>query len=952
MNETLPPFREKNHRNAETSLSATKKAGALLPFPEGKDGVSGLQELVKNAPLGIFSVTLNGKYRWANMCLASILGYPSNEVLMEEVNRTSVRECHYADPEDRAPVIDNLLSHPNEWLSREEVFKKRDGSLVEVHIHHRCVFSPEGEPLHIDGFIEDISSRKKLERQISYQLFFQKRIFDSIPAHVYLKDTEGKYMAVNNAFAEFMNRPREEFEGKSVFDILPEDAAIISKMEDDEVLSAGKELSGGELLAIGRGGRKQWQKVSKTPLFDEEGKVSGIIGCSFDITPLVEAAADLRKSEKRYRSLAEDMPVLINTSLPDGTFLYVNRECCQWCGKEEKDLLGESFFDFLTEEDREEIRAGVSAMTPEYPMLFTEQRISASDGSVRWLRWITRGFFDPDGRLQFLQGIGEDITERKMAEEALRLARDEAEKASAAKSNFFSVISHEIRTPLNGILGMTEVLLDTELDDDQRSHTRMIHDSGKHLLTLLNDILDFAKIESGRFDLNVIAFPLDRVLAESMAFFRRGAAERGIRLSLETDPNLPAVLAGDPARLRQVLTNLLGNSVKFTSRGSVLLSVKKRKETASEVTVRFAVKDTGIGISRELQKEIFIPFRQGEPFNNRKYGGTGLGIPISAQLLKMMGSRLSVKSVPGEGSCFFFSLVFQKRAYLPHYPLSSDTPPLHSGQKPGGPLPSILVVDDNEVNRELVRLLLHKNGYRPLLAKSGPEAIDILTREKADLVLMDIQMPEMDGYETTAIIRTPSSPVLDHSLPIVALTAHAMKGFVEECLKQGLNDVLTKPFSSKELQEILSRWLYRGETGNSKGEENRKEKDSGGKKQIFDPDCFFAKIDGDRDELGMLFEIFLETAQSDMQRGKESLERGDYEGCARMGHSLKGAASNICAPLLSRAAEVFEKEANISSPLTGKAWAELEAQFHLTVQEIRSFIRDLSGPESAPGRKP
>lgn len=217
---------------------------------------------------------------------------------------------------------------------------------------------------------------------------------------------------------------------------------------------------------------------------------------------------------------------------------------------------------------------------------------------------------------------------------------------------------------------------------------------------------------------------------------------------------------------------------------------------------------------------------------------------------------------------------------------------------------------------------------------------------------MDIQMPEMDGYEATAIIRSPSSPVLDHSLPIVALTAHAMKGFVEECLKQGLNDVITKPFSSKELQEILSRWLYRGETGNSKGEENRTEKDSGDKKQIFDPDCFLAKIDGDRDEGGMLLELFLETAQSDMQQGKESLERGDYEGCTRMGHSLKGAASNICAPLLSRAAEIFEKEAKNSSPLTGKAWAELEAQFHLTVQEIRSFIRDLSGPESAPGRKP
>ena len=952
MDELSSPLGEENFKDPETPGSAMENMAEFFYFPEGENN-QGIRELVKNAPLGIFSVTMGGKYRWANRCLALILGYSSPEALMEEVNRTSVQECHYANPGTRDPVIADLLSHPNEWGSREELFRKRDGTMIDVQLHYRCVFSPQGEPLYLDGFLEDIGTRKELERQITRQLSLQRRIFDSIPAHVYLKDVQGKYVAVNSAFAEFMNRPREEFEGKSVFDILPEDVALASKKEDDQVLTTGKEVAWAKLLAVGWEGRRQWQKTSKSPLFDEQGEVSGIIGCSFDITPLVETAEALRKSERRYRSLAEDMPVLISTALPDGTFLYVNRECCRWYGMEEKDLLGESLFQFLTEGDLENFRAGLAAMTPENSLLVSEQRFFASDGSIQWLRWITRGFFDTEGRLQFLQGIGEDVTESKRAEEILRKARDEAERTSAAKSTFVATVSHEIRTPLNGILGMTEVLLDTDLNGHQRNYARIIRDSGAHLLTLLNDLLDFAKIEAGRFDLNIIPFPLDRILSESLAIFQGEADERGIRISLKTDPTLPSVLAGDPLRVRQILANLLGNAVKFTSRGSVLLSVKKRKETDKEVTVRFSVVDTGIGIPRQIQKEIFIPFHQGESFNNRKFSGTGLGLPISDRLLRMMGSRLLVKSVPGKGSCFFFSMVFQKHASLPASPLSLETlSSPHPKQETGGPVPSILVVDDNDINLELVRILLKRGGYRPLLAKNGREAIELLSREKADLVLMDIQMPGMNGYETTAVIRDPSSPVLDHSLPIVALTAHAMKGFAEECLKLGLNDVLTKPFSSHELLEMISRWLLRGKKEKLKSEEVSQGRDAGSEKKIFDAVSFFEKFGGDPGEGRMLLELFLDRAAADMERGKESADKEDYAGCSMAGHSLKGAAANVCAPLLSHRAEDFENEGKNNSPLVMKVWKELEEQFLLVRGEMEKWIKSLSGPESGHDREP
>ncbi len=867
-------------------------------------------ELVENAPIGMYRVTFDGKYLSANIHHARILGFPSPAVLMDEVNRTSAA-VHYAEPEARKGVVDHLLANPNRWLERETVFLRRDRSPIHVHLYHRSVFSPGGEPLYIDGFLEDITERKKLEEKIRSELELRQQIFDAVPVHLYLKDREGKYTFVNRVFTQFRNLRHEDVIGRTASGVLEEPTASAARKEDEEVLRTGGTLQDRERLIRGSGG-EFWYSITKSAIFDEKGNAAGIVGCSFDITALKEISQSLTESEKRYRSLAEDMPILISTCLPDGTILYANAAYCRWFGREQQEILGTSFLDLLHPDDRVETEKTLSSLTPELPSFSSEERVFSPDGSLRWQRWINRAFFDPSGKIQFLQAVGEDITERKTAEETIRAARDDAERASAAKSEFVASISHEIRTPMNGVLGMSELLLETPLDSSQRNLAGMIHESARHLLVVLNDLLDFSKIESGTFSLSFLPFPVGKTLEDTVAPFLSQAAEKGLFLSLEADPALPAVLLGDPIRIRQILTNLLSNALKFTERGSVILSVRFLGREDGEAKIAFSVTDTGIGIPEEFMDEIFTPFRQGEAFRTRKYGGTGLGLSISRRLVEMMGSVLSVESTPGKGSAFTFilSLKTGDSGGESHQPGKNSSVPAFCPEG-GGKTPSVLVVDDNRVNRELVRLLLEKRGFLPETASNGREAVEHLSRKRFDLVLMDIQMPEMDGYEATAFIRDPGSPVLDHQVPVVALTAHAVKGFADECLKKGMNDYLPKPFSSNELLGVLCKWIPSSGTpvtdsGSSffSGKELKKAEDP-----AFDGDSFFARLLGDRDEGKMLLELFLEAVPEDLEALGDAIQKGDVRACAKIAHTIKGTASNGCAPELSRLAKAIQAEA-------------------------------------------
>ncbi len=750
------------------------------------------------------------------------------------------------------------------------------------------------------GFMLDVTERKSIEQKIQEQKRFYEQILNNIPSDIAVFSADHHYLFLNPTAIKD-DELRKWMIGKTDDDYVIHKNKPIAIAEGrrktfNTVLETKKLKSWEEELRLPDGDKKTILR-NMYPVLGKDSHVEMVIGYGIDITPIKKIQQQIEESERRYRDVIDNSLAIITTHDMEGKFISLNPVVAKTYGYTNEEMIGHSLVEFLPKEDGAFFETNYLNKIRKDKSYTGTFRVLHKNGNIVYTLFKNYLKEEP-GKEPFVIGFAVDITERTKAEKELKVAKKITDELAQSKQNFLANMSHEIRTPLNGIMGMAGQLQKTSLDKEQQFYLETIRSASDNLLVIINDILDLSKIEAGKLSLEKIGFDPRTIVARAMQVMKHKAEEKGLAFTNNfCDTKLAEVLIGDPYRLNQVLLNLISNAIKFTEKGSVDISCTVLIETPIQQKIRAVIKDTGIGMNDGFAGKLFQKFSQEDDSVTRKYGGTGLGMNICKELVEMMGGIIYVESEKGVGTSVIFEITFDKGATndLPQKEIVHTDIHILEGK-------CILVVDDNKMNRLVANAMLKNYGCKVVQAIDGIDALQKVKEYDPDIVLMDVQMPEMDGIEATKIIRS----TISTTLPIIALTALAIKGDEQKCKNAGMNDYLTKPFEENQLVNMISKWV-----SGVKVKTQQKTELEIPEATLFSLSKIEEIANGDTHFVREMIDIFIEQSVLTVQEMKTAFLEGNTNAIKKIAHRIKPSIDNMCIDSLKHEIRDLETDADV-----------------------------------------
>jgi two-component system sensor histidine kinase/response regulator len=848
---------------------------------------------------GMALLSPEGRWLNVNSALCQIVGYSEEELLALDFQTIT----HPDDIDADLVHVGSLLRGEIDDYQMEKRYFHKDGSIVWILLSVSLVRTSDGQPLQFVSLIHNVTDRKIAETALHEAMARDREshrllVMAESVAHV------GHWRQDVHAKSVFWSEEMFRILGLTVGDQPPTVHAIDVYHPDDleRIIALADEATAEgvhfEFLAriIRQDGEIRNIFTRAHIERANDGSIVGIFGIIMDVTERTQAEAALREEEGRYRLLAENSTDIVFRLNPDNRLVYVSPAVQELTGFEPDVLIGRDPVAAMHDEDQPGIREALAALwAGERQQAVLPYRTRCADGSWRWLEGKVRTVCAAGDDKPFeIIGASRDFAERKIVEDELMAARVSAEVAANAKSDFLAMMSHEIRTPMAGVLGMVELLRDAPDLGESEHLLNGLEQSAQILTTVLDDLLDFSKIEGGHLIIEDVAFDLEALVRGTFSLFEMSSSNASPALELNLDNNVGCLVRGDPVRLRQVMANLLGNAVKFTAEGRVALHVALVNDGNETNRWRFAVEDTGIGIDQEVVGALFSPFIQADASTTRKYGGTGLGLAICRRLVEAMGGEIGVESTPNKGSTFWFEVAL---AMTTKVDVREDLIEEAGAIRPL----NILLADDNAINQMLINGLICRMGHNVTCVGNGRDAVNAAGIGDFDLVLMDIQMPEMSGSEAAAAIRSLDVPTAH--VPIIALTAETKAERRRSYENAGFDGFLAKPIDSKKLAHVIER------LGRVLGQDVEEVVEVA-------PDPTVELLDEARlsliasilgvNQLDQLLSMLREDIGVRSRAIKELVDHKDYAAAQRSAHSVSGAALHLGANKLAEAARQID----------------------------------------------